>query len=221
MTRKVPGDSEAGGTKAGEARTRILDAAESLFALRGFDGTATSAIAHQANVPKGLLFYYFPAKFDILSTLLNERLAHIRIDAGPLIVPGNPIRALLNVSDHLFDREAESGVLRMIVWREEHTHPEVGAALIAHSRMLRDTIERVLAGSLTTPVATRAIRAAASAWSAIVTSRPTALRGAEDSDEAAGADAADSAAGSRLSESLRSMAELICSGLRSPAGHSA
>lgn len=218
MARSASGGSNDGGLAQG-ARARILDAAESLFASHGFDGTATSAIAHKADVPKGLLFYYFPAKFDILSTLLTERLAHLKIDAGPLMVPGNPIKALLNVSDYLFDREAESGVLRMIVWREEHTHPEVGEALRAHTTMLRDTIERVLVGSLTVPAAARAVRAAARAWSAVVTSRPMSLRGEDDSDGQIDASAAVATPASRLSENLRSIAELICSGLQAPTGH--
>lgn len=78
------------GGNAGNARTRILDAAEHLFALRGFDATATSLIAKTASVPKGLLFYYFPAKLDILSTLLGERLGLVGIDPDPLVVPGTP-----------------------------------------------------------------------------------------------------------------------------------
>src|SRR6478752_4461900 len=53
---------EARGTGAPDARTRILDAAEELFAGDGFDATPTSRIAEQAGVAKALLFYYFPRK---------------------------------------------------------------------------------------------------------------------------------------------------------------
>ncbi|MDQ1574332.1 MAG: hypothetical protein QOH44_1891, partial [Actinomycetota bacterium] len=55
-------------------RARILDAAETLFARNGFDATATSAVATLAGVPKGLLFYYFPAKTDLLRALVGERM---------------------------------------------------------------------------------------------------------------------------------------------------
>ena len=57
-----------------DARERILDAAEDLFAADGFDATPTSRIAHRAAVAKGLLFYYFPRKMDLLRTLFRERL---------------------------------------------------------------------------------------------------------------------------------------------------
>ncbi|WP_434318164.1 TetR/AcrR family transcriptional regulator [Leifsonia sp. P73] len=135
-----------------DARTRILDAAETLFAERGFDATATSAIAHAAAVPKGLLFYYFPSKKDILASLVGERLGPGRIDPDPLIEPGNPVRSLLNLSQKLFRVQADSDVLRVIVWREQHSHPEVKAKLAAHRRALHSTIEKVLAGSLRIPV---------------------------------------------------------------------
>jgi hypothetical protein len=74
-------DSPATGTSSsaeeimgGEARERILDAAEDLFAADGFDATPTSRIAHRAAVAKGLLFYYFPRRIDLLRTLFLERL---------------------------------------------------------------------------------------------------------------------------------------------------
>ena len=68
-----------------EARQRILDAAEAQFAQDGFDATPTARIAEQAGVPKGLLFYYFPKKIDVLRALLAERLpvAPLRL----LVVP--------------------------------------------------------------------------------------------------------------------------------------
>lgn len=58
---------------AEETRTRILDAAQCLFAAHGFDATPTKAIAERADVPNGLIFYYFPTKKALLETLIAER----------------------------------------------------------------------------------------------------------------------------------------------------
>jgi AcrR family transcriptional regulator len=80
------------------ARTRILDVAEGLFAQHGFDGTATPIIAQMAAVPKGLLFYYFPAKKDILATLVGERFGLRTILAAPFVVPGNLVKSSLAVA---------------------------------------------------------------------------------------------------------------------------
>lgn len=187
---------------AAPARTRILDAAEQLFAERGFDGAATSLIATTAGVPKGLVFYYFPTKKDLLSALVGERLSSGAIDAGPLIQPGNPVRSLLNLSEKLFQVQAASDVLRVILWREEHTHPVVKANLAVHRRGLQATIEQVLTGSLRVPVAAERVRAAALAWAAILTARPLTDAAAEFERQARPSHA-----------DLRLLAEMLCAGL--------
>ena len=50
----------------------ILDAAEILFAEKGFDGTGIMEIAKQARVPKSLIYYYFLSKEEILNELVNR-----------------------------------------------------------------------------------------------------------------------------------------------------
>jgi AcrR family transcriptional regulator len=188
-----------------EARTRILDAAETLFAERGFDATATSAIATAAAVPKGLLFYYFPSKKDILAALVGERLGPGKIDPDPLIEPGEPVRSLLNLSQKLFRVQADSDVIRVIVWREQHSHPEVKAKLAAHRRALYATIEKVLAGSLHIPVGSKRLRAAALAWGAIVTTPPLTDESVDGEPHGQVDDPL---------EDLTTLAELLCAGLQ-------
>lgn len=188
----------------GDARTRILDAAERLFAQRGFDGTATSIIAEVAAVPKGLLFYYFPAKKDILATLVGERFGLGTIGAAPFVVPGNPVQSLLGWTDRLFQVRAGSDVLRVILWREVDTHPEVKASLAAHRRGLLHSIEELLAASLHIPVTPKRLQAAAQAWMSIVTAPPI--------EELPPAPGAASVGGHPRSE-LAALAELLCAGL--------
>lgn len=212
-------------TKPAEARTRILDAAEQLFARHGFDATATSLIAKTAAVPKGLLFYYFPAKRDILCSLVGERLGTAAIDAGPLIAPGNPVRSLLNVGEKLFQMQAASEVVRIIVWREEHTHPDVKAMLAAHRRALHSVIEQVLTASVRFPVTAQRLSAAAAAWAAVVTTRPLADRSAgqvqdaaqvQDAEQLQAAEQGQAVSLTARRDELATLAELICSGLQHP-----
>lgn len=61
------------------SRIAILDAAETLFAKRGFDATPTREIAKKAKVTTGLVFYYFPTKKSLLKSLVEERSALPRI----------------------------------------------------------------------------------------------------------------------------------------------
>lgn len=54
-------------------RENILEAALEVFASEGFKGAATSEIARRANVPKSVLYYYFPTK----EQLYAETFTHI------------------------------------------------------------------------------------------------------------------------------------------------
>jgi AcrR family transcriptional regulator len=126
-------------------RERILDAAEAQFAGGGFAATGTTAIADGAGVPKGLVFYYFPRKVDILRALLAERLpSHPLCEPVEVARPGDPVASLVALARTLGLGRHESIVLRTIIWRESGTHPEVRE----HLKALRDSIieltERVL-----------------------------------------------------------------------------
>lgn len=178
------------------ARQRILDAAEQLFAEDGFDATPTSRIATLAAVPKGLLFYYFPTKRELLKVLVTERLDLGPIDTESLIERNNPVRSLLNLTSKLYEIQRASDVLRVIIWREQHTHPEIGARLSEHRAQVQSVIEHVLRGSTVGQITAARTQAAAQAWLAIVTMRP-AIQSAR-----------------APTTTLAALAELICDGLR-------
>lgn len=204
-------------TRNPQARTRILDAAERLFADRGFDATPTAAIADAAEVPKGLLFYYFPTKTDLLRSLVGERLDLDPIDTTPLVARGDPARSLLNVTRRLHELQDASEVRRVIVWREQRTHPEVRARLHDYRTQLQAVVERVLGASVLHPIAARRVRAAAAAWVAIITT-PSAddLGRVDESEPGRAPDGA--AAASDASADLPELADLISAGLREPEG---
>ena len=53
-------------------REQILRAARKLIARYGCDGTSTKAIAAEAGVPSGLVFYYFETKDDLIEAIFSE-----------------------------------------------------------------------------------------------------------------------------------------------------
>ena len=179
---------------AAETRTGILDAAERLFAERGFDATPTSAIADAAGVPKGLLFYYFPVKRELLRALVAERMTLGPVDVEELTIPGDPARSLLNLTAKIRELESASHVIGIIVSREQHTHPEVLSALLEHRARLQAIIEKVLSASSPVLPAAARLRAAAHAWIGIL---------------ALGSDHATEAARSELA----ALADFVCDGL--------
>jgi AcrR family transcriptional regulator len=122
---------------ADDRRTRILHAAEELFAEDGFDATPTARIAALAAVPKGLVFYYFPHKIDLLLTLLQERLpAPGKETVDGVVRRGDPAGSLVALHRSLGLEDHDSLVLRTIIFRESGTHPEVRD----HMRRLRRSL---------------------------------------------------------------------------------
>ena len=130
---------------SGDARERILDAAEDLFAADGFDATPTSRIAHRAAVAKGLLFYYFPGKMDLLCTLFVERLpVHSSSSVAGIAVTGDVAGSLVRLADRIGLTSHHREVLSAILFREASTHPDVREHLGALHTALMDVTEEVL-----------------------------------------------------------------------------
>lgn len=51
---------------------RILDAAQRVLAVEGFSGLTIARVAHEADVSRGLLHYYFKNKEDMLARMLRR-----------------------------------------------------------------------------------------------------------------------------------------------------
>jgi AcrR family transcriptional regulator len=122
----------------GDSRTRILDAAEELFAGGGYEATPTARIAELAGVPKGLVFHYFPRKIDVLISLVDERtVVTVVPDDEVEAVPGDAAGALSRLARRL--PLHASPAMRRILFREADTHRSVRERL---GRLNTETIRR-------------------------------------------------------------------------------
>jgi TetR/AcrR family transcriptional repressor of mexJK operon len=65
-----------------DRRQQILDAAQSVFAQKGFEGASIKDLAQAAEISPGLLYWYFKDKTDLFTSLLTER-----IEAGFGVMP--------------------------------------------------------------------------------------------------------------------------------------
>ena len=74
------------GRKRRQNEAKILAAAETVFAERGFAAATTSAIARLAGMPKANLHYYFRTKAALYARVLDEILA-LWIDTAEAIRP--------------------------------------------------------------------------------------------------------------------------------------
>ncbi|HVB62471.1 MAG TPA: helix-turn-helix domain-containing protein [Ktedonobacteraceae bacterium] len=74
-----------------EQRKKILDAAVSIFARKGFSATKMADIATAADISYGLLYHYFTNKEHIFITLVQDDLeATARLMQNALKQPGTP-----------------------------------------------------------------------------------------------------------------------------------
>lgn len=119
MRVRVEGGSE-------ETRKRILDAAQTLFATHGFSATTTKAIAQKAEVPGGLIFYYFPNKKALLEAVVSERniLAELSAAAETVITP-EPRAVLIALGVRYLAILKQHEELARILLREFRSYPEM------------------------------------------------------------------------------------------------
>ena len=140
-----------------------------MFAKDGFDATPTARIARNAGVPKGLLFYYFPKKIDVLRSLLSERLPVAPLCEPAGVVHRGDLPGSLSRLAHVLDLgRHESLVLRIILFREAGTHPEVREHLHALRRGLLDLTEAVLQAASPAALEPTRRRQAAQAYVAVI-----------------------------------------------------
>ncbi|PCL90180.1 MULTISPECIES: TetR/AcrR family transcriptional regulator [Paenibacillus] len=58
--------------KAEERKNEILDAADTLFGQKGFDGTSTNDILEKVGIARGTLYHHFKSKEDIMDALIDR-----------------------------------------------------------------------------------------------------------------------------------------------------
>ncbi|MDR1212296.1 MAG: TetR/AcrR family transcriptional regulator [Spirochaetaceae bacterium] len=81
-----------------ERRKEILDAAEKLFAARGYEAATVNNILEAVKIAKGTFYYYFKSKEEVLDALIERRISEgvqkaEEIAASPL----PPVEKLLAV----------------------------------------------------------------------------------------------------------------------------
>ena len=177
-TTSDPDDDRSVGTSA---RERILTAAGELFAEHGFNATPTSRIAERAEVPKGLIHYYFRRKQDLLSALV-ERLPEEEVESEDLVVRGDVAGSLRRLVGELDARLESSMLLSHLLWREADTHDAVRQAMQQRFGVVVEQIRRVIESSL--PAGRRGdVEAAAMLLARVVNHRHSVARHGEHDDE--------------------------------------
>lgn len=132
-------------------RTKVLDAAETVFASRG-TSASTEAVAREAGVGVGTVFRHFPTKESLLEAVYVARLRRLAEEADALASLEDPGAAFFTffarVVGHAATKNAFSAALAEAGIDVEQTAAEIGQEL-----------KRALRALLTSAQETGAVRA--------------------------------------------------------------
>lgn len=70
--------------EAEDRKNEILDVANKLFALKGFDGTSITNILDEIGIARGTLYYHFKSKEDIMDALIERTTSRIIEEANKI-----------------------------------------------------------------------------------------------------------------------------------------
>jgi AcrR family transcriptional regulator len=130
MQTKMTAAASSRESAAAKSRARILKAATNLFAERGFDATSTMAIAEEAGVPSGLIFYYFGTKEALLDEIFNgyalpDEIRRIFAE----VANDPPIMALKDAATQIFRWLDKNKDIMRLYFKEMTSHRPVSSQL--------------------------------------------------------------------------------------------
>jgi AcrR family transcriptional regulator len=122
-------------------RLVIIDAALTVFAERGYEGTTTAAICRQAGIGSGTFFHYFPTKLALLLAILALGTAEMHEQAETYADRADPLGVVLDIVARGADDAAEPRIPGFVRAVAGVMHlPEVAAALDEDTQAQRDLI---------------------------------------------------------------------------------
>jgi TetR/AcrR family transcriptional regulator len=128
-------------------RVAVLDAAERLFALRGYRGTSLEEIGREAGLSRGTPGYFFGSKQRLYGEVLDRLLTRAQAALGPARARTHdasvPMPELLEqlVAAHIGMLVAEPTLVRLIQWDTLEGSGEILGAIGAQAHALAELIQ--------------------------------------------------------------------------------
>ncbi|PZO04110.1 MAG: TetR/AcrR family transcriptional regulator [Hyphomicrobiales bacterium] len=110
-----------------QRQTRILDAAESVFARAGFHAATMQDVAAEAGMSPGNLYRYFASKDAIIAGMAERDRTLIAADFAELDPAKGSVLDQLEMlgRKHLIEEPREKAVICMQIWAEASRNPEM------------------------------------------------------------------------------------------------
>ena len=125
-------------------REKILEAAEGLFARRGFAGAGLSEIADAVGLSKSSLFHHFPTKAQLYAAVVERILSEIEATLmRSLAVGGSPVQRLDRWIDTIVDLLGEDPSHSRLLLRSLFEDDELSGAF-EEERAANATLARII-----------------------------------------------------------------------------
>jgi AcrR family transcriptional regulator len=108
-----------------ETQARILQAAKKLFARRGYDGTTTRDLAHEAGVAEGTLFRHFENKKAILVEVATQGWVEILTDLLTELSEMGSYKAIAQVMRRRMMNLHQNADMMRVCFMEAQFHPDL------------------------------------------------------------------------------------------------
>ena len=140
-----------------DRRNSIVEAARTVFAAKGFDGTAISDIAKEAGTSDGLIYRYFNGKRELLEAVLNDFYGELLEDVQEAVdaAPGFAAKLRTLVEHHVAVFARDTGLCRLFITEVRNFETYVGS----DSQALNRRYTALLAPILQTGMAEGAVSA--------------------------------------------------------------
>ncbi len=134
----APARRSVAGAEPSETAERILAAALEVFAMQGFDGTTTRAVATSAGANLGLIKYYFGSKEElwraVVTRVFESLFATLAAEAPPRITSADDLRRLIRVFTDFSARHSD--FVRMMNDEGKREGPRADWLVETHGRPL-------------------------------------------------------------------------------------
>lgn len=164
-------------SRGGRGRDTILDAAQKVFAEKGYDGASIRDIAARAGVSLSALYYYFPSKQETLAAMLTASYDRFVRDTATVVSEagddaGRQFDALIRylIRYRIEDQSSSKVMLTESPRLAREEYPLLRAKQVESNEVFRDVVLRgVEQGVLETEHPAEAVRAVVSMCNALAT----------------------------------------------------
>jgi AcrR family transcriptional regulator len=131
--------------KRAATRERILDAALTQLAAKGYGSAGMQAVAERAGIATGSLYRHFPSKAELFAEVFrrgSEREMRVLVEATD--ADGRPAAERIGAGVEAFARRALAAPTRAYAFIAEPVDPSVEEERLAFRRAFRDRLRAIL-----------------------------------------------------------------------------